>query len=42
LILLDRLLYLKELGYERSYLIDLFDPVISPRHFAIVSIKPLT
>ncbi|KAH8348767.1 hypothetical protein KR084_010850 [Drosophila pseudotakahashii] len=42
LILLDRLLYLKELGYDRSYLIDLFDPVISPRHFAIVSIKPLT
>ncbi|EDX15539.1 methyltransferase-like protein 25 [Drosophila simulans] len=42
LILLDRLLYLKELGYERSYLIDLFDPVISPRHFAIVSIKPQT
>ncbi|EDV56369.1 methyltransferase-like protein 25 [Drosophila erecta] len=42
LILLDRLLYLKELGYERSYLINLFDPVISPRHFAIVSIKPLS
>ncbi|EDW90824.1 methyltransferase-like protein 25 [Drosophila yakuba] len=42
LILLDRLLYLKELGYKRSYLINLFDPVISPRHFAIVSIKPLT
>lgn len=42
LILLDRLLYLKELGYERSYLIDLFDPVISPRHFAIVSIKQQT
>ncbi|KAH8254908.1 hypothetical protein KR026_004526 [Drosophila bipectinata] len=40
LILLDRLLYLKELGYERSYLIDLFDPVISPRHFAIVALKP--
>ncbi|XP_017022330.1 probable methyltransferase-like protein 25 [Drosophila kikkawai] len=40
LILLDRLLYLKELGYERSYLIDLFDPVISPRHYAIVAIKP--
>ncbi|KAH8389965.1 hypothetical protein KR200_004743 [Drosophila serrata] len=39
LILLDRLLYLKELGYERSYLIDLFDPVISPRHYAIVAIK---
>ncbi|KAH8254027.1 hypothetical protein KR032_008098 [Drosophila birchii] len=42
LILLDRLLYLKELGYDRSYLIDLFDPVISPRHYAIVAIKPLT
>ncbi|KAI8038370.1 hypothetical protein M5D96_008264, partial [Drosophila gunungcola] len=28
LILLDRLLYLKELGYERSYLIDLFDPMV--------------
>ncbi|XP_017147562.1 methyltransferase-like protein 25 isoform X1 [Drosophila miranda] len=41
LILLDRLLYLKELGYERSYLIDLFDPVISPRHFAIVALKTL-
>ncbi|KAH8271527.1 hypothetical protein KR018_004251 [Drosophila ironensis] len=39
LILLDRLLYLKELGYERSYLIDLFDPSISPRHFAVVAIK---
>ncbi|KAH8252213.1 hypothetical protein KR038_002437 [Drosophila bunnanda] len=39
LILLDRLLYLKELGYEDSYLIDLFDPVISPRHYAIVAIK---
>ncbi|KAH8401422.1 hypothetical protein KR009_005356 [Drosophila setifemur] len=41
LILLDRLLYLKELGHESSYLLDLFDPVISPRHFAIVSIKPV-
>ncbi|KAH8398964.1 hypothetical protein KR222_004294 [Zaprionus bogoriensis] len=39
-ILLDRLLYLRELGYEQSYLIDLFDAVISPRHFAIVAIKP--
>ncbi|KAL7736341.1 hypothetical protein ACLKA6_014812 [Drosophila palustris] len=38
-ILLDRLLYLKELGYEHSYLIDLFDAVISPRHYAIVAIK---
>ncbi|TDG50948.1 hypothetical protein AWZ03_002603 [Drosophila navojoa] len=34
LILLDRLLYLKELGYTHSYLIDLFDAVISPRHYA--------
>ncbi|XP_064538166.1 probable methyltransferase-like protein 25 [Drosophila montana] len=39
-ILLDRLLYLKELGYEHSYLIDLFDAVISPRHYAIVALKP--
>lgn len=39
LILLDRLLYLKELGYEQSYLIPLFDPVVSPRHFAVVAIK---
>lgn len=38
-ILLDRLLYLKELGYAHSYLIDLFDAVISPRHYAIVAIK---
>ncbi|EDV98211.1 methyltransferase-like protein 25 [Drosophila grimshawi] len=40
LILLDRLLYLKELGYRHSHLVDLFDPVISPRHYAIVAIKP--
>lgn len=39
LILLDRLLFLKELGYEHSYLIDLFDAVISPRHYAIVAFK---
>ncbi|EDW60587.1 probable methyltransferase-like protein 25 [Drosophila virilis] len=39
-ILLDRLLYLKELGYEHSFLIDLFDAVISPRHYAIVAFKP--
>lgn len=38
-ILLDRLLYLKELGYEQSFLINLFDAVISPRHYAIVAIK---
>ncbi|XP_017961249.1 methyltransferase-like protein 25 isoform X2 [Drosophila navojoa] len=39
LILLDRLLYLKELGYTHSYLIDLFDAVISPRHYAVVAFK---
>ncbi|XP_017837003.1 methyltransferase-like protein 25 [Drosophila busckii] len=38
-ILLDRLLYLREQGYANSFLIDLFDAVISPRHFAIVAIK---
>ncbi|XP_068144821.1 probable methyltransferase-like protein 25 [Drosophila tropicalis] len=39
LILLDRLLYLKELGYDRSYIVDLFDAVISPRHYAIIAFK---
>lgn len=39
LILLDRLLYLKENGYDRSYLVELFDAVISPRCYAIVAIK---
>ncbi|KNC28892.1 hypothetical protein FF38_07376 [Lucilia cuprina] len=39
LILLDRLLFLREKGYEQSYLIPVFDPVVSPRHFAIVAIK---
>lgn len=39
LILLDRLLYLKENGYEKSYLVELFDAVISPRCYAIVAIK---
>ncbi|KAL9913663.1 putative methyltransferase-like protein 25 [Glossina fuscipes fuscipes] len=38
-ILLDRLLYLYELNYTQSYLIPLFDPIISPRHYAIISIK---
>ncbi|CAD7011950.1 methyltransferase-like protein 25 [Ceratitis capitata] len=39
LILLDRLLYLKELGYERSYLVSVFDAVISPRRFGIIALK---
>ena len=39
LILLDRLLYLHENGHEQSYLLSVFDAVISPRHFGIVSVK---
>ncbi|XP_030372687.1 methyltransferase-like protein 25 [Scaptodrosophila lebanonensis] len=39
LILLDRLLYLKERGHKKSYLVNLFDAVISPRHYAIVAFK---
>ncbi|XP_065366654.1 probable methyltransferase-like protein 25 [Calliphora vicina] len=39
LILLDRLLFLKELGHTQSFLMPVFDPVVSPRHFAIVAIK---
>lgn len=39
LILLDRLLYLFEQGFEKSYLVKLFDPVVSPRCFGIVSLK---
>ena len=31
LLLLDRLLYLRELGYRRSRLVPLFDPTLSPR-----------
>ncbi|XP_055905028.1 probable methyltransferase-like protein 25 [Eupeodes corollae] len=39
LIILDRLLYLREQGYANSYVIPLFDPVVSPRHFCIVAFK---
>ncbi|XP_054738217.1 probable methyltransferase-like protein 25 [Anastrepha obliqua] len=39
LILLDRLLYLKELGHEKSYLVAVFDAVISPRRFGIIALK---
>lgn len=39
IILLDRLLFLLERGYNNSYLVNLFDPVISPRCYAIVSFK---
>jgi len=36
LILLDRLLYLRESGFSQSYLVQLFDPVISPRCYGII------
>lgn len=39
LILLDRLLYLRENGYDCSYLLRLFDAIISPRCYAIIAIK---
>lgn len=39
LILLDRLLYLYEKGYKNSFLVQFFDPVLSPRCYGIVSIK---
>uniref|UniRef100_A0A1Q3FJP5 Putative rrna adenine n-6-methyltransferase n=1 Tax=Culex tarsalis TaxID=7177 RepID=A0A1Q3FJP5_CULTA len=39
LILLDRLMFLKECGYENSYLVKLFDPVVSPRCYSIVAFK---
>lgn len=38
LILLDRLLYLRELGYP-SALVPVFDPLISPRNYAVVAVK---
>lgn len=38
-ILLDRLLYLKECGVEEAYLVQLFDPVVSPRSVAVVALK---
>lgn len=39
IILLDRLLFLLESGYSNSYLVNLFNPVISPRCYAIISYK---
>lgn len=38
-ILLDRLLFLKESGYENSFLVKLFDPVVSPRCCSILAFK---
>jgi len=39
IILLDRLLYLKEEGIEHSYILEIFDPVISPRCYAIIGLR---
>ncbi|CAH0552937.1 unnamed protein product [Brassicogethes aeneus] len=39
LILLDRILFLHENGYENSFLVQLFDPVISPRCYSIIAFK---
>ena len=39
LILLDRLLFLNERGHEAA-LLPLFDPLLSPRNYAIVGVKP--
>ncbi|KAF6201512.1 hypothetical protein GE061_003903 [Apolygus lucorum] len=39
LILLDRQLYLLENGFPHSYMVELFDSVISPRNYGIISIK---
>lgn len=38
-ILLDRLLYLFENGFEKCYIVKLFDPVLSPRCHSIVAIR---
>lgn len=39
LILLDRLLYLREQKISNSFLVKLFDPIVSPRCFAVVAVK---
>ncbi|XP_054281932.1 probable methyltransferase-like protein 25 isoform X3 [Macrosteles quadrilineatus] len=36
-IMLDRLLYLQEQGIQDAHLVQLFDPVVSPRCFSIVA-----
>ncbi|XP_066152350.1 probable methyltransferase-like protein 25 [Euwallacea fornicatus] len=38
-VLLDRLLFLYENEHNESYLVQFFDPVVSPRCYGIVSIK---
>lgn len=37
LILLDRLLYLQELGIEKSYLVQVFEPIVSPRCYGLIA-----
>lgn len=39
LILLDRLLYLQERGFENSFVVQFFDPVVSPRCYGLVAMK---
>uniref|UniRef100_A0A336MDL2 CSON015562 protein n=1 Tax=Culicoides sonorensis TaxID=179676 RepID=A0A336MDL2_CULSO len=39
LIILDRLLYLKENEFEKSYIVELFDKVVSPRCYGIISLQ---
>ena len=38
-VLLDRLLYLREHGYAESALVPLFDPTLSPRSYGLVVLK---
>ncbi|CAH2041703.1 unnamed protein product, partial [Iphiclides podalirius] len=38
-VLLDRLLYLMENGFERAFLVRLFEPVLSPRCHSIVAVR---
>lgn len=39
LIILDRLLFLKEHGLDKSFVVELFDNVVSPRCYGIISLK---
>lgn len=39
IILLDRILFLKENFIENVFLVDLFNPVISPRRFGVIGLK---
>lgn len=40
LVLLDRLVFLQQtLPSAQSYLVDLFDPILSPRRWCLISMK---